>query len=614
MSGLATTAVPHLAAASRALKTTFGFESFRAGQDEIIATVLAGSDVLAVMPTGSGKSLCYQLPAVLRDSLTVVVSPLIALMRNQVEQLLSYGVAAASLNSANSREESDRALSGMARGDLRLVYISPERLAQADTIRLLKRSNVGLLAVDEAHCISQWGHDFRPEYLSIGAVQSELGGVQIIALTATADAGTRADIVAKLFRRPPKVFVHGFDRPNIRLTMRPKAGARKQLLDFIEGRRGESGVVYCSSRRQTEELAEFFRGKGFKALAYHAGMDAAQRSRNQDVFLQEDGVIVVATVAFGMGIDKPDVRFVCHASLPKNVEAYYQEIGRAGRDGLPADTLTLYGLDDIRLRRIQIDESAASPEQKRIEQHRLGALVSLCEAPRCRRQTLLAYFGESSEPCGNCDLCIDGIDVIDGTIPAQKALSAIARTGERFGMEHLLNVLCGEDTEAVIKFSHDKLPTFGAGKEYSKQEWRSIFRQLYAAGVISLDIAGYGSWTISDLGRTVLRGQSAVELRRDTLTAAQGRGAGVSKSSNGALQDFSADDQSLFQALRERRLSLAKGLGVPAYVVFGDRTLIEMAQCKPATQEQMSRIYGVGEAKLARYGKAFLDVIRRHPA
>lgn len=600
-----------LAAAEKILKTTFGFESFRSGQGEIIGTVLSGSDVMAVMPTGSGKSLCYQLPALLRDGLTVVVSPLISLMRNQVAQLLSYGIAAASLNSANTREESERTLNEMARGDLRLVYISPERLAQADTLRLLKKSNVGLLAVDEAHCISQWGHDFRPEYMAIGSVQSELNGVQVIALTATADAGTRADILAKLFRRQPRIFVHGFDRPNLRLAMRPKAGARKQLLDFIEGHRGESGIVYCSSRRQTEELADFFRRKGFKALAYHAGMEPAQRSRNQDAFLQEDGVVVVATVAFGMGIDKPDVRFVCHASLPKNIEGYYQEIGRAGRDGMPADTLTLYGLDDIRLRRIQIDDGAASPEQKRIEQRRLGALVSLCEAPRCRRQTLLGYFGEASEPCGNCDLCIDGIEVIDGTVPARKALSAIARTGERFGTEHLLNLLCGEETDAIVKFNHHNLPTFGVGKEHSKQDWRSIFRQLYAVGAISLDITGYGSWTIAEFGRAILKGEHRIELRRETLTAARGPG-GTKVSKNGALQDVSERDQSLFQALRERRLSMAKDQGVPAYVVFGDRSLVEMAQRRPMTREQMSHIHGVGEAKLARYGDVFLDVIRRY--
>lgn len=597
-----------IATAEKALKTTFGFDSFRSGQAEIISAILCGNDVMAVMPTGSGKSLCYQLPAILRDGLTVVVSPLISLMRNQVAQLRSYGIAAASLNSANTPEESNEILSAMARHELRLVYVSPERLAKADTLRLLKRSKVGLLAVDEAHCISQWGHDFRPEYMAIGSVQAELDGVQIIALTATADASTQADILSKLFKEPPKMFVHGFDRPNLRLTMRPKASARTQILDFVEEHRGDSGIVYCSSRRQTEELAEFLCQKGFKALPYHAGMESGDRSRHQDIFLQEDSVIVVATVAFGMGIDKPDVRFVCHASLPKNIEGYYQEIGRAGRDGLPADTLTLYGLDDIRLRRVQIEEGEASEQQKRIEQRRLGALVSLCEAPRCRRQTLLAYFGETSAPCGNCDLCIEGVEVIDGTTPARKLLSAIVRTGERFGTEHLLNVLCGEETDAILKFRHHDLPTFGVGKEYSKQEWRSIVRQLYAAGVIALDISGFGSWTITEFGRTVLKGEATIELRRETLTAARGKGARKSKA--GALKNLPGSDQILFQALREQRLSIAKTLGVPAYVVFGDRSLSEMAQHKPTTREQMSEIYGVGQAKLTQYGEVFLKVIR----
>ena len=508
-----------LAAAQRTLRTTFGFEAFRPGQAEIVAAVLDGRDVLAVMPTGSGKSLCYQLPALIRDGLTIVVSPLIALMRNQVAQLRGYGIAAAALNSANDAAENRLILERIARGELRLVYIAPERLVKAETLELLKRAKVALFAVDEAHCISQWGHDFRPEYAALGTVQTELGNVQTVAFTATADAATRADILQKLFRRPPAVFVHGFDRPNLRLAMRAKSAGRKQVADFVKAHRGQSGIVYCSSRRKTEELAEFLRQNGAKALSYHAGMEKAARSRNQDVFLQEDGVVVVATVAFGMGIDKPDVRFVLHADMPSNIESYYQEIGRAGRDGLPADTLTLYGMGDIRLRRLQIDESDTTDEQKRVDRQRLNALVSLCELPRCRRQTLLAYFGETAEPCGNCDFCCDGAEVIDGTIAAQKALSAIVRTGQRFGTEHLTNILLGEHSEAVEKFGHARLPTFGVGKEYDKQEWRSIFRQLYAAGVISLDITGYGTWTVTEAGRRVLKGAAKIELRKDTLKA-----------------------------------------------------------------------------------------------
>ena len=594
--------------AERVLRSTFGFESFRPGQDEVVDAVLSGQDVLAVMPTGSGKSLCYQLPALLRDGLTVVVSPLIALMRNQVAALRAFGIPAASLNSSNDSEENRSVLAQMESGRLRLVYIAPERLARPDTRALLKRSRVGLLAVDEAHCISQWGHDFRPEYLALGTLPEELGGVQTIALTATADASTRADILDRLFRQPPTIFVHGFDRPNLRLTMRPKASARRQVIDFVKEHSGQSGIVYCSSRRQTEQLADALCGAGVNALPYHAGLDSAVRSRNQDCFLQDDGVVVVATIAFGMGIDKPDVRFVSHAALPKNIEGYYQEIGRAGRDGLPADTLTLYGLDDIRLRRTQIEEGEASADQKRVERQRLNALVALCEAPRCRRQTLLAYFGEKTEPCGNCDLCIEGVEVVDGTIPAQKALSAIVRTGERFGTEHLISLLCGDETDAIVRFGHDRLPTFGVGKEHPKNEWRSIFRQLYAAQVISLDIANYGRWTITTEGRDVLKGKAGLELRKQDMAASRGKGRGGKSPS----QDLSDVDMALFEALRSQRRDLARTQAVPAYVIFPDRSLAEMSRIKPTTLEAMGGVHGVGQAKLAQYGDAFLGVIRQY--
>ena len=602
-----------LAAAQRTLRTTFGFEAFRPGQADIVDAILDGRDVLAVMPTGSGKSLCYQLPALVRDGLTVVVSPLIALMRNQVAQLRGYGVAAAALNSANDASENRSVLDQIARGELRLVYVSPERLVKADTIDLLKRAKVALLAVDEAHCISQWGHDFRPEYAALGAVQVELGGVQTVAFTATADAATRADILEKLFRRPPAVFVHGFDRPNLRLAMRAKSAGRKQVADFINARRGQSGIVYCRSRRKTEELADYLRANGAEALPYHAGMEATARSRNQDVFLQEDGVVIVATVAFGMGIDKPDVRFVLHADMPANIESYYQEIGRAGRDGLPADTLMLYGMGDIRLRRMQIDESDATNEQKRVDRQRLNALVSLCESPRCRRQTLLSYFAETTEPCGNCDFCCDGAEVIDGTIAAQKALSAIMRTGERFGTEHLTNVLIGEDTDAIQKFGHDRLPTFGVGKEYGKQEWRSIFRQLHGAGIVALDVTGYGTWTVTETGRRMLKGTAKIELRKDTLKPATRKTARAAANS-AALADGAAADTALFEALRRRRSELAKEQRVAAYVVFADKTLIDMARRKPATAAEMGAVHGVGEAKLRQYGETFLEAIRQHAA
>jgi ATP-dependent DNA helicase RecQ len=602
-----------LAAAERTLHTTFGFAEFRPGQADIVGAILDGRDVLAVMPTGSGKSLCYQLPALVRGGLTVVVSPLIALMRNQVAQLRGYGVAAAALNSANDAAENRAVVDGITGGALRLLYVAPERLVRSDTLDLLKRAKVTLLAVDEAHCISQWGHDFRPEYAALGAVQAELAAVQTVAFTATADAATRADILDKLFRRPPAVFVHGFDRPNLRLAMAAKAGGRKQVADFVAAHRGQSGIVYCASRRKTEELAEFLRQSGVKALPYHAGMEPQARSNNQDVFLQEDGVVVAATVAFGMGIDKPDVRFVLHADMPANIETYYQEIGRAGRDGLPADTLTLYGMGDIRLRRMQIDETDATDEQKRVDRQRLNALVSLCESPRCRRQTLLAYFGETTQPCGHCDFCCDGAEVIDGTIAAQKALSAILRTGQRFGTDHLTNVLIGENSDAVEKFGHDCLPTFGVGKEFGKQEWRAIFRQLHGAGIVALDITGYGTWSVTEAGRRVLKGADKVTLRKDTLKPATRKNARAAANA-AALAEGEAGDSALFQTLRQRRSELAKAQGVAAYVVFADKTLIDMARRKPATAAEMSAVHGVGEAKLRQYGEVFLEVIRRHTA
>jgi len=593
--------------AARLLRTTFSFPEFRAGQAEIIEAILAGREVLAVMPTGSGKSLCYQLPALLRDGLTIVVSPLIALMRNQVAQLRGYGIAAAAFNSSNDFDENRAIVEAIERGELRLVYIAPERLAKSEVVALLRRAKLGFLAVDEAHCISQWGHDFRPEYLTLSALQDALGGPQTVAFTATADAATRADIQARLFRRPPEVFVHGFDRPNLHLAMRPRTG-RAQIRDFVAAHRRQSGIVYCSSRRLTETLAGYLGDQGIKALPYHAGMEPAARSRNQDAFLQEDGVVMVATIAFGMGIDKPDVRFVCHANLPNNIESYYQEIGRAGRDGLPANTLTLFSTGDIGLRRRQIEESTASDEQKRVDRMRLNALVALCESPRCRRQTLLGYFGETAASCGNCDVCSGEVVAIDGTVAAQKAMSAILRTGERFGTEHLVNILVGETTDAIVKFRHDALPTFGVGKEHSRLEWRSIFRQLYAAGILSLDITGYGRWTVTPAGRRVLKGEAKIELRNEPMAA----GKKASRKAAVAAAVESGVDEALFHALRARRSALAKAQAVPAYVILADRSLLDMARSKPVSREAMARVHGVGEVKLERYGEDFLEVIRQH--
>jgi ATP-dependent DNA helicase RecQ len=600
-----------LSTARELLHSVFGFSAFRPGQEEIVQSVLDGEDVLAVMPTGSGKSLCYQLPALTRPGLTVVVSPLIALMRDQVRALTAAGVTAGSLNSSNDPAENARVLQLLHRRELRLLYVAPERLSRPDTLEMLAESDVRLMAIDEAHCVSQWGHDFRPEYLTLGSLARQIGGrLQTMALTATADAPTRGDIVEKLFDAPPRTFVRSFDRPNLRLAFKSKERSSRQVLAFVREHEGESGIVYCASRRKVEELAETLRKEGVKALPYHAGLDKRVRDANQDAFQQQDGVVMTATVAFGMGIDKPDVRFVCHADLPSNVEAYYQEIGRAGRDGLAADTLTLYGLGDMQLRRMQIEQSDSSDERKRVERQRLNALLALAEAPRCRRQTLLAYFGESSEPCGNCDLCQEGVERFDGTIEAQKAMSAIVRTGERFGMEHLVAILLGEQTENILKYQHDRLPTFGVGKDRRAGEWRSIFRQLSALSLIQQELMEHGRWTVTDPGWRVLKGEERIELRREMGTP--------TKSSRREKRAVAAaavgeGDTVLLTALKSLRAKLAQSQRVPAYVVFSDRTLIELATHRPASANAMREIHGVGDSKLERYGTAFLQVIQDTP-
>jgi ATP-dependent DNA helicase RecQ len=593
------------------LHSVFGFGAFRPGQEEIVRAVLEGENVLAVMPTGSGKSLCYQLPAIARPGLTLVVSPLIALMRDQVRALTAAGVAAGSLNSSNEPAENARVMSLLRSDELKLLYVAPERLARPDMVETLAESNVKMMAIDEAHCVSQWGHDFRPEYLTLGTLARQIGGLQTMALTATADGPTRGDIVDRLFTSSPRTFVRSFDRPNLRLAFKPKERSSRQVLSFVREHEGESGIVYCSSRRKVEELAETLKKEGVNALPYHAGLDKAVRDRNQDRFQQEDGVVMTATVAFGMGIDKPDVRFVCHADLPGNVEAYYQEIGRAGRDGLPADTLTLYGMGDMQLRRMQIEQGDSSDDRKRIERQRLNALLALAEAPRCRRQTLLAYFGEASETCGNCDLCMEGVERYDATVEAQKAMSAIVRTGERFGLEHLIAIVTGDATENVRKFNHDRLPTFGVGKDRKPAEWRSIFRQISATGLIAQDMAEHGRWWVTDEGWKVLKGQARIELRKDVALPAA-KGSRRERKAALASAISSTADSALLDALKALRSKLAKAQNVPAYVVFSDRTLVELATHRPSSEAAMREIHGIGDAKLARYGDVFLDLVRTH--
>ena len=596
--------------ATALLRDVFGFDAFRPGQEEIVLSVAGGADVLAIMPTGGGKSLCYQLPALMRGGVTLVISPLIALMRDQVRALQAAGVAAGALTSGNSEEETDAVWQRLEDGSLKLLYMAPERLASGGTVGMLRRAGVGLIAVDEAHCVSQWGHDFRPDYLRIGDLRRALD-VPLAAFTATADQETRDEIIAKLFDASPRAFLRGFDRPNIHLAFAAKSSPRQQILTFAGARRGRSGIVYCGSRAKTEALAAALSADGHNACFYHGGMEPDARRAVEARFAREDGLIVVATVAFGMGVDKPDIRWVAHADLPKSIEAYYQEIGRAGRDGAPAETLTLYGADDIRLRRSQIDEGLAPPERRLADHGRLNALLGLAEAQSCRRVQLLAYFGDQAEPCGHCDLCDKPPELFDATTSVRKALSAMLRTEEWFGAGHLIDILLGNDTDKIRQRRHDLLPTYGVGKEHSKAEWQAIFRQMMGLDLARPDPERHGALRMTDAARPILRGEADITLRRDSLRAA--------KSTPRVRALVRDEDASLLSALKAKRRALAEAAGLPAYMIFNDRTLIEMAETRPTDLDAMARINGVGSKKLDKFGAEFLSVIagpvrEPHPA
>ena len=594
--------------AQSVLESTFGYPSFRHPQEDIINTVVAGGDALVLMPTGGGKSLCYQIPALVRDGCGIVVSPLIALMQDQVDALRQLGVKASYLNSTLSAEDAYNTEQALLAGQLDLLYVAPERLKQQRMLDLLNRAPIALFAIDEAHCVSQWGHDFRADYLQLGILHEQFPDIPRIALTATADARTRSEIIKRLDLDGARKFVSGFDRPNIRYTIGLKHNAKQQLQQFLtEQHRNDAGIIYCLSRKKTEDIAFWLQGQGFNALPYHAGLDAKTRSNHQSRFLREESIIIVATVAFGMGIDKPDVRFVAHLDLPKTVESYYQETGRAGRDGLAANAWMIYGLQDVIKLRQMMESSEGNEEHKRAEQHRLNAMLGLCEITTCRRQALLDYFDdELPQPCGNCDTCLKPVPTWDGTQAARMALSACYRTEQRFGVNYLIDVLRGADVEKIKQNSHHQIPTFGVGSELDNNQWRSVFRQLVARGYLSVDLERYGALRMEEKCRPLLRGEEAIELRKDIKQQAAKR---TTKSS--LPMDI---DVALWEVLRECRRRLADEQGVPPYVIFHDSTLQEMCVSIPQSLTEFARLSGVGERKLDKYGAVFLSAINQHLA
>jgi ATP-dependent DNA helicase RecQ len=596
--------------ARRVLREVFGYESFRGEQRAIIAAAEAGRDTLVLMPTGGGKSLCYQIPALLRGGVGIVVSPLIALMEDQVGALRDAGVRAAFLNSTLTRADQQRVVADVQSGSLQLLYVAPERLMQEQTLELLASVRLSLIAIDEAHCVSQWGHDFRQDYLVLNELKRRFPGVPRMALTATATPPTRDEIVARLELDEPAIFTASFDRPNIRYHVQAKSDARRQLLRFLDNHRGEAGIVYCLARNKTEQTADWLRTEGFDALPYHAGLPAEVRAEHQRRFVVEDGVIVVATIAFGMGIDKPDVRFVAHLDLPKSIESYYQETGRAGRDGEPADAWMVYGLQDVVQLRALVDASEAGEEHKRRERHKLDALLGWCELTECRRLPLLAYFGERRDgaaPCGNCDNCLAPPATWDGTEAARKLLSAIYRTGQSFGAAHVVDVLVGNTTEKVERHRHEGLSVFGIGADLAPSAWRSLIRQLVVRGRLRVDHDRFGALALTDASRALLRGEETLRVREDAKDVAPRRKSRAAS----APSEVADGDRELWEALRECRRKIASERNLPPYVIFHDATLKRMLAERPADRDALLRISGVGQAKLDRYGEQFLEVLRR---
>lgn len=603
------TASPHpKTSPTEVLSRVYGYGHFRGQQEEIIEHIIHGGHAFVLMPTGGGKSLCYQIPALCRGGVGIVISPLIALMRDQVAALRELGVRVAAINSTSTDSAETKAM--MRTGEITLVYVSPERALMEDFIQLLQETPLALIAIDEAHCVSQWGHDFRPEYMKLGKLAELFPDVPRVALTATADQPTRQDILEKLGLQDGRTFIAGFDRPNITYTIVEKDRPSQQLLDFIKKHKGASGIVYCTSRRKTEDIAEMLKQQGLDVLPYHAGLSAQMRAEHQDRFIKEDGVIIVATIAFGMGIDKPDVRFVAHLDLPKSIESYYQETGRAGRDGLPAEAWMAYSVGDAIQQRKWIEASDASENQKRIEYQKLNALLGLCEAARCRRQILLEYFGDTCPPCGNCDICHNPPEMFDATEAVQKAISCACRTGQRFGVGYLIDVLLGKDDARIHNFGHHKVSTYGIGTEHSQRAWQNIFRQIIANDLLRVDMLAHGGLALTENGRKFLQEKETLHLRKPNLKAKKAsRSPSVTST---ILEPLGENGKALFEALRARRLEIAKENSLPPYVIFHDKTLIEMAKNKPTVLEDMSQISGIGQAKLERYGNDFLAVIAAH--